>query len=33
MIHILAVLGFVALVVIATGLPLAHWSHKLWRIW
>lgn len=26
------VLAFVALVIITTGLPLAHWSHKFWRI-
>lgn len=28
----LPALGFVALVVIAAGLPLAHWSHRLWRL-
>lgn len=27
----LACLGFTALVVIAAGLPLAHWSHRYWR--
>lgn len=27
----LALLGFVALVVITTGLPLAHWMYPPWR--
>lgn len=29
----IAVIGFVALVIITAGLPLAHWSHRLWRLW
>lgn len=31
MITFLATAAFTALVVIATGLPLAHWSHRYWR--
>lgn len=27
----LAVLAFTALVILATGTPLAHWSHRPWR--
>jgi hypothetical protein len=27
-----AVVAFVVLVVIVAGLPLAHWSHRFWRI-
>jgi hypothetical protein len=29
---VIYVLAFVALVVITAGLPLAHWSHRFWRI-
>ena len=29
---LLGALGFVVLVVVTAGLPLAHWSHELWRI-
>jgi hypothetical protein len=28
---VIAVLGFVALVVLAAGLPLAHWMYSPWR--
>jgi hypothetical protein len=29
---VIAVLAFVALVIVTAGLPLAHWSHQLWRL-
>jgi hypothetical protein len=31
-ITLLGCLGFVAIVVLFAGLPLAHWSHQLWRL-
>jgi len=32
-VSVLAALAFTALIVLAAGIPLAHWSHRYWKVW